>query len=89
MEKIAVAVKEPMKPLVFTEIDNDLETLQGIVGGWIEAVPFGDMVVICDEEGRLKGRAPNVKIAGIEFVGTIVIAGTDGDEFASLPKEYR
>lgn len=89
MEQIRVAVKEPRKPLVFKDINNDLETLRDIVGGWIEAVPFGDMVVICDEEGRLKGKEPNIMVGGIGFVGTVIIAGASGDEFTSLPKEYR
>ena len=89
MEQIRVAIKEPRKPLVFKDIDNDLKTLQDKVDGWIEVVPFGDMVVICDEDGRLKGKEPNVKIGGIGFVGTIIIAGAGDEEFTSLPKKYR
>ena len=84
MEKIAVAVKKPRKDVYYEIIDNTLEALQEIVGGWIEVVPFGDKVVICDEEGRLKGKEPNCSIAGVSFVGTIVVAGTDGENFTSL-----
>lgn len=38
-----------------------LEELQGYVGGYIEIVRIGDRWnVVCDEEGKLKGYAPNL-----------------------------
>ena len=44
-----------------------------------------DCAVICDEEGRLKGKEHCCKIAGVDFVGTVVLCGVSGDEFADLP----
>lgn len=41
-------------------------------------------MIICDEEGLLKGKDENVKFLGNMWRGTILIAGRKKDEFASL-----
>lgn len=85
-EKIKVIRKAPNKAPERIEIENTLEALQWEVGGYIETVTLAsDLVVICDEEGRLKGKAANCRICGIRFVGTILIAGVDGEEFTDVP----
>ncbi len=92
MEKtISVLIKEPGKDAYRAEIDNTLESLQsevgGYVGGYIEAVTIADgLVLICDEEGKLKNKTPNFSFAGDVFVGTVLLAGTDGEDFATLPE---
>ena len=70
-----------------TWISDTLENLQSTVGGYIETVTFGDMVIICDEEGRLKNKEPNCTIGNVSFVGTIIAVGQDGDEFADVPMD--
>ena len=83
---INVVIKEPGKSAYRKAINTTLETLQYIVGGYIEAVTvFSDLVIICDEEGRLKGRPHNVNICGVDFVGTIVFVGVKDDDFADCP----
>lgn len=37
------------------------------------------------EEGRLHGLPYNFSVHGIGLVGPVIIAGTDGDEFANAP----
>lgn len=70
------------------EIADTLEDLQNEVGGYIETVTLAeDVVIICDEEGKLKDYPDNCEIGGIMFVGTILIVGVDGDEFASCPED--
>lgn len=69
-------------------IPNDLHTLQELVGGYIEAVTINEdpkIVIICDEEGRLADCEYNCEVMGINFVGTILFLGADGDEFADCP----
>lgn len=67
-----------------TVIKNTLEELQSIVGGYIEAFGVGGgNVVICDEEGKLKGKKLSGVVHGERIVGTFIVAGTDGDEFAN------
>lgn len=82
-----VLKKEPGKKPEWVEIDNTLEALQKAVGGYIQAVPYYNYVVICDEEGRLKGKAYNQAIGGVTFVGTILIVGDDGEDFTDLPED--
>lgn len=85
-EKIKVLVIEPGKNPEEREIDNTLEAMQEIVGGYIECVTLTtDLVVICNEEGRLLGLPYNCTICSVNFVGTIIMAGVEGDEFADLP----
>ena len=50
-----VVVVEPKKKPTAQDIGSDLESMQKIVGGSIEAVyPFADSVaLICNEEGKL------------------------------------
>ena len=42
--------------------DFSLEELKAIVGGWIEVVSLHDgRLIVCDEEGKLKGKDRNHK----------------------------
>jgi len=84
-----VIIKEPGKAGHVIEVKNELEELQRIVGGYIEAVPlFPNLVVICNEDGRLQGLPYNCELCGIMFVGTILLAGVDGPEFDDVPMEF-
>lgn len=84
--QILVVIKEPgQAPKVEPLFDNTLESFQKTVGGWIEAVTLAeDLVIICNEEGRLRDLPVNVTVGGCEFVGTVIAAGVKGEEFASL-----
>lgn len=83
---IKVVIKRPNETPVYTAISEELDALQAIVGGYIEIVPIdNDFVVICNEEGRLNGLPFCWEIAGINFVGPIILAGTDGEELADVP----
>ena len=72
-----------------TNISPRLENLQKLVGGYIEAVTIRPgLVILCDEEGRLKGKEENIEIPkmGIDFVGTVLFVGVDGEEFCDVPE---
>lgn len=89
MKKIKVIVKRPDSVPYSTHISNSLENLQKIVDGYIETVTLSsDCVVICNEEGMLRGLPYNCNICGIDFVGTIVFAGINGDEFSDIPLSF-
>lgn len=88
--KIKVYVAEPgTDDLQECLIDNTLEAMQNIVGGYLETVTLDkDVVLICNEEGRLMNLQPSVCIHGITYVGTVILAGYDSDgEFRSLPAD--
>ncbi|MBQ6846811.1 MAG: DUF3846 domain-containing protein [Oscillospiraceae bacterium] len=81
--KINIYIKEPGKELRRIEIENTLESLQELVGGYIEAVTVAsDMAIICNEEGRLLGLPYNCEILGEAFVGPILFVGVSGEDFA-------
>ena len=68
------------------DIDNTLAALQTEVGGYIETVSIADVVIICNEEGRLCGLPYNCRFVGVDFVGTILVVGRDRDEFCDVPE---
>ena len=84
--QILVVIKEPgQAPRVEPLFDNTLEAFQKAVDGYIETVTVAkDLVIICNEEGRLRGLPFNVELFGVGFVGTVIVAGVKGEEFASL-----
>lgn len=97
-ETIQILKVEPGKSPVFTEIENTLEAMQEVVGGYIEKVdPWGgDVALICNEEGRAKGLRPNRLI--LDGTGRVfdIIHGTyflclaprNSEHFTSLPKMF-
>lgn len=89
-DKIRVISKRPGCPPRSVWVSNTLENLQTAVGGYIETVKLAtDMCVVCNEEGRLKGKPYNCTIAGVDFVGDILLVGVKGEEFADLPISYQ
>lgn len=84
----------PDYPADLTDVDNDLESLQQIVGGDIEVVPIGEAhVLIIDEEGKLKKKRHG-QLATAVFgerllpddwiAGTALLVGSDGPEFTDV-----
>lgn len=70
-------------------ISNTLKNLQTHVGGYIEAVTLSpELVIICNEEGRILGLPYNCRIAGIDFYGDIILAGVDGEDFGDIPISF-
>lgn len=85
-DRIKVIIKEPYAEPYETEIDNTLEALQEIVGGYIEVIGFAeDTLIVLNEEGKLDGLAPNVFFHGDTLVGTIVFIGEDDEYFSDVP----
>ena len=84
-EEIRILVKEPGKPWKKETIQNTLEALQEWVGGNIECLTVAsDACVICNEEGLKTGLPYNCCFIGAGFYGTILLVGTDGEEFTDL-----
>lgn len=88
--QILVVIKCPgLEPRVEPLFDNTLEAFQTAVGGYIETVTIAnDLVLICNEEGRLLQLPQNRKICGIDFYGTIIAVGRKGEEFCSVRGSY-
>lgn len=91
--RLVVVVKPPSKPAVIVETDGALETLQSLVGGYIEALPGSlgkRLVMYVNEDGLGLGLQPNCEIdiggAIYKIVGTLVLVGLDeSGEHMSMP----
>lgn len=82
MERIKIGVKPVGKPVHAEWIDNDLKSLQNIVGGNIDLFRVTeDLAIICNEEGRINGMRYNCKLCGQQFFGDIAFVGIYGEEF--------
>lgn len=92
-----VLVVEPEHRPEVKEIDDSLKEMQGIVGGYIQAIyPFEEPVaLVCNDEGKLMNlpanrglRDKDGQIYDIVF-GTFFLCGApaDSDHFTSLTTE--
>lgn len=79
--KILAVIKDPGKGPYVTHLDNTLKAFQGAVGGFIEVVNYKDgVIILCDEEGYINGKEPNV----FGICGPVVVCRTKGEDFASV-----
>lgn len=89
MDKIRAITKQPGGRPMHVWITPTLENLQRYVGGYIETLTIAsDLVIICNEEGRLLGLPYTCTVCGADLVGDIIVCGVKGDEFADLPCSY-
>lgn len=85
---IRVLKIEPEQAPAVKEIQNDLTSLQAEVDGLIECISFPNgCVVVCNEEGKLRGMQPNRRLGADIICGPFLVCDTtyDGD-FTSLSK---
>ena len=88
-DKIKCLLVEPYELPKEIIIDNTLEAKQKIVGGDIECVYLqsnDDVVLICNEEGKINGMKLNREIGYDIIAGPFLIVGDDYEngEFKSL-----
>lgn len=84
-----VVVKEPGRKSKEREVENTLEMLHNLVGGYIECVSTisTNIVMIVNEEGKLRDLDNNFEYYNDMIVGTAVFVGVDGEDFRSLTDE--
>lgn len=95
--KIKMFCKRPDSLGYMTYISDTLENLQRYVGGYIETITIHGLgkdkdqtvVVICNEEGKLRRLPYNCKVLGEPIMGDFLIAGVNGEEFADIPISIR
>ena len=76
MDKIKVIIVETNKEPYITEIENTLEKLQEIVGGFIDIVEIENGVdLIINDEGKINNLPPNRYLQTDFIAGTFIIAG--------------
>ena len=90
-----VLMVEPGKAPHETQIGDDLQSMQALVGGYLEAVyPFEQPVaLVCRESGKLDGLTLNRALHDSDgdiydiIAGTFFIAGLGESDFTDLPHE--
>ena len=84
-----VVVKYPGCQPNIREIDGSLESLQDIVGGWIEHVGIRKgLGMIINEEGKLHGLPENFAFRGDMIVGPAIFVGEAGEDFTDVPEDF-
>ena len=88
-----VLVVEPHKKPYEKDVEDTLESLQGIVGGLIEPIYFDEEAIIVNEEGKINGlpfnralRDENKRILDLLF-GTFFICGLGKENFTDIPEQ--
>ncbi|MEA4875655.1 DUF4314 domain-containing protein [Anaerorhabdus sp.] len=89
LTKIKVLVIEPQAKPYIAIIDNNLKSLQSMVGGNIELVSLSNTAeIICNEEGKLMNLPANRRLGNDIITGRFIIVGDDGGEhFTSISPE--
>ena len=87
---IKAFVKHPNQDPYLTSLSSELDDMQKTVGGYLEEIKIAsDLVILCDEEGKLKGKAYNCTFVSHDFVGTLVFVGVKKDIWADCPLSYQ
>ena len=90
VKKLKVIYKEVGKEPIEMEIDDTLEAKQKLVGGLIEVVPYkDDLLLICNEEGKITNLKPNLQFDYDYIAGNCFIVGDDYEnaDFKSIPDD--
>ncbi len=95
IDKIKVLIIEPEKKPYVKWIENSLKSLQGEVGGCIQAIyPWNDLAaIVADDEGKLKDKPFNRALLDEDgriydiISGTFLIVGLEEESFCSLTDE--
>lgn len=84
--QIQVIIKTPTDQIgCIKTIDNTLEALQKIVGGYIEAIYIqNDVILIVNEDGKYSGLDKNFKIPNDTIVGTVIVCSSDEEDFSDI-----
>ena len=94
-EQIEILVVEPEKKPYVKTIDNSLQAMQEVVGGYIEPIYFDDVAIVVNEEGKINGLSLNRSLydeSGDRFdiiAGTFFVCGLGEENFTSLNEKQK
>ena len=88
-KKIKVLYKRVGREPEVVEMENTLQSMQSMVGGFIEVIPYDDYELVCNEEGKIMGLYPNVGFDYDVINGNFFIANDDYEtgDFTSLTEK--
>lgn len=80
-----VVVKEPRKPAAVRVIDGTLESMQDIVGGYIETFHIAENILCAvNEEGLVRDLSFNFTAPPFFVYGTAFFCGQQGEDMVGL-----
>lgn len=80
-----VVVKRPFESPEIVNIENTLEAYQSIVEGYIETVSLGpDLMMICNEEGKLNNLTINFILDHDPIVGTVFFTNYNEEDLTDI-----
>jgi hypothetical protein len=93
MIRVLIVPDDERQPVEERDIDPSLDVFKAILGGWLEGIGGGEEEEwrgYCDEEGKIKGRAVNVRATrlaralgwptGDVLCGPVVFTGPPDEE---------
>ena len=88
MAKIRAIYKDPAVRAKLIEVEDDLHELQMFTGHF-QTVPYitEGNVVLCNDDGKLLGMAPNIGIWNDVIFGPLLICGVDGENLTDVTQE--
>lgn len=92
IEKLKILLKRVGRESELAEVENTLEAKQKLVNGLIEVVPLEqdeDLLIVCNEEGKLLSLPPNTLFDFDYIAGDYFIVGDDYEngDFKSITEE--
>lgn len=89
LKMIKAIVKHPKQDPYITPLSAELEAMQELVGGYLQEVAIAsDCVILCDEDGKLKGKPYNCTFLSHDLVGTLVFVGVENNDWTDIPLTY-
>lgn len=87
--KIRILFKPVGKPSIPLTIPNTLKAKQKLVGGLIEVVQYDDVLLVCNDEGKILNMPPNLVFDYDYIAGNCFVIGDDYEngDFRSLTFE--
>ena len=84
--RIRILFKAVGQPAKIVTIPNTLEAKQKLVGGLIEVIQYDDVLLVCNDEGKLLNLPPNLVFESDYIAGNCFIIGDDYEngDFKSL-----
>ena len=80
-----VIIKKVGQQPEIVDIENTLESMQKIVGGYVELVHVRTgCVMLCNEEGGMQGLPYNFTLGNAGIVGDVLFTKPDGETFTDL-----
>lgn len=81
MDEVKIVMKKVGEEPQVMKIKNTLEEKQKLVGGLIEVIPYPlddeELLVVCNEEGKLLGQKPNAVFDLDYIAGDFFVIGDD------------